>query len=526
MLSNTAINTHKLIEYHLGEINYQPAGFKVTFVQSGLMFCALVGLLYAVPASEYRSRNDVEHALNIAGSCYMSVLICYVAADMFFKMHLEKQWPHKELNGIVSPPLTSADFWMQNLVIGVFAFISGVPFASTAYTYPPAGLHSGLLYSYLAYVFVAEALLHFLPVKLTLEHPFYGALPRKAGQLWNYVRQHQKNPAELQQIQQAENLRSRRERLERRIKDASDVLLASFIPKLGQLDAEQLTQFLEKSSKEQFESLMRSNQPVAQLFPVWIENTARFLGAVIVLGSCLGYAANPFLLFMDWTGSWWGALLSLAVPLYFFGLLMTYFGDEYGKRILTDLATLVENMGHLRHGRALKLPLICRLYPVLMTALIMINIPLLVYSPAAAEQMMELAFNEVASSGVMTMLTVLAKVGTFILAWYAPLDFQQLMLKYVAQYIKTGDEHNLLLLSARVQTLAEDMLQLNAANVTDIEGYIEKQPDPKIEDSLQHGKQDWSWDHFKPWKGGADASYYDEQKVSLLEKGVVATGSF
>ena len=57
-------------------------------------------------------------------------------------------------------------------------------------------------------------------------------------------------------------------------------------------------------------------------------------------------------------------------------------------------------------------------------------------------------------------------------------------------------------------------------------GYIEKQPDPKIEDSLQRGKQGWSWDHFKPSKGGADASYYDEQKVSLLEKGVVATGSF
>lgn len=411
MLPDTATNTDKLIDYHLGKINHQPTIGRVIAVQSGLMLCALVGLLYAVPASDYSADSPEERALNIAGSCYMSVLICYVGADMFFRMHLEKQWPDSELEGIVAAPLTPADFKRQNYIIGICALASGIPFSTTAITYPPEGISLGWTIAYVGYVLVAEAVLHFLPVKLTLDHPFYGTLPRWGLELWNYLRQQQKTEDEFQLIESAKDLKSRREELGKRIKNVSDHLLASFIPSLGQLDKNKLNVFLNQSSQEQFEHLLSIEQSAEQNFPTWAMNTARFLGAVTVLGSCLGYAANPFLLFTNWTGSWWKALLCVAFPLYFFGVLIAYFGDEYGKKILTDLALLSENMGTLLQGKALKLPLICRLYPISMTCFVLVNISLLIYSPAAAEQMMGLAFKPVASSTVIMMLTILAKAG-------------------------------------------------------------------------------------------------------------------
>lgn len=517
MLSNTAINTNKLIEYHLGEINHQPSACNVMAVQTGLMFCALAGLLYAAPAYAYRVKGE-ERYLNVVGTCHMAVLICYVAADMFFRMHLAKQWPDKELDGIVAAPLSNDEFWRQNAIIGLCAAISAIPYVTTAYTNPPADLSLGWLLAYAAFVLVAEAVLHFLSVKLTLDHPFYGLLPHKATQLLNYLGGHQKSPSELQNIEDAKDLKSKQERLERRINISSGELLASFIPSLGQLDIAKLTEFLQKPSEEQFIFLFNLKQPVKKPWPAYIENTARFLGAVTVLGACLGYAANPFLLFMDKTDSWWKALLCTFFPLYFFGVLLAYFGDEYGKRILNESALLIENIGRLWQGETLKLPLICRLYPIITFFLVFsVNIPLLIYSPAAAEEMTELAFKSVVSPEMMTMLQVFAKLGTYILAWYAPLDFQLLMLKYVTQYIRTGNTQKLILLAARMETLAEDMLQLNEENVMDIGKRIEEIPDSKTEDSLQSHARTSSWSLFGCLNRNVNRLEDDDQKARLID---------
>lgn len=517
--STTGNNTNKLIEYHLGKINHQPTACNIMAVQTGLMFCALAGLLYAAPAYAYKAKDE-ERYLNVVGTCHMAVLICYVAADMFFRMHLAKQWPDKELDGIVAAPLTKYEFWRQNAIIGLCAAISAIPYVTTAYTNPPEDVSLGWLLAYAAFVLVAEAVLHFLSVKLTLDHPFYGLLPRKATQLLNYLGGNQKSPIELQNIEDVKNLKSKQERLERRIKIASGELLASFIPGLGQLHIVKLNEFLQKSSEEQFAVLLKLKQSVEKPWPAYIENTARLLGAVTVLGACLGYAANPFLLFMDETGSWWKALLYTFFPLYFFGVLLAYFGDEYGKRILNESALLIENIGRLWQGEALKLPLICRLYPITTSFLVCaVNIPLLIYSPAAAQEMTELAFKSVVSPEIMTMLQVFAKLGTFIFAWYAPLDFQLLMLKYVTQYIRTGNIQKFILLATRIETLAEDMLQLNEKNVTDIEERIKELPNSKIEDSLQSHACTSFWNIFGCLNRDVNRSEEDDHKARLIDSG-------
>lgn len=520
MLGSPAIsNTNKLIEYHLGKVNHQPTFCNVIVVQTGLMFCSLAGLLYAAPAYAYRAKDE-ERYLNVVGTCHMAVLICYVAADMFFRMHLAKQWPDKELDGIVAAPLTNDEFWRQNAIIGLCAAISAIPYVTTAYTNPPAEVSLGWLLAYAAFVLVAEAVLHFLSVKLTLDHPFYGLLPRKVTQLLNYLRGHKKSSSELQNIEDAKSLKSKQEHLERRIKISSGELLASFVPSLGQVEIVKLSEFLNKSSVEQFAVLLNVKQSVENSWPAYIENTARVLGAATVLGACLGYAANPFLLFMDETNSWWKALLCTFFPLYFFGVLLAYFGDEYGKRILNEFALLIENIGRLWRGEALKLPLIYRLYPITTFLLIFaVNIPLLIYSPAAAEEMTQLAFKSVVSPEVMTILQVLVKLGTFILAWYAPLDFQQLMLKYVTQYIRTDNMQKIILLAARIEALAEDMLQLSEENVVDIGKRIEEIADSNTKDSLQSHARSNSWRLFSVFNRYVQGLEEGDQKTRLIDSG-------
>lgn len=520
MLDSPTINsTSKLVEYHLGAVNHQPTFCNVMVVQTGLIFCSLAGLLYAAPAYAYSSKDE-ERYLNVVGTCHMAVLICYVAADMFFRMHLAKQWPDKELDGIVAAPLAKDEFWRQNVIIGLCAAISAVPYVTTAYTNPPAKFSLGWLFAYVAFVLIAEAVLHFLSVKLTLDHPFYGLLPYKTTQLLNYLGGHEKSLSDLQNIENAKNLKSKRERLERKIKISSSELLTSFVPSLGQPDIAKLTEFLHKTGEEQFFILLNFKQSIEKPWPTYIENMARFLGAVTVLSACLGYAANPFLLFMDETNSWWQALLCTFFPLYFFGVLLAYFGDEYGKRILNDFALLIENSGRLWRGEALQLPLICRLYPVSTFFLIFaVNIPLLIYSPAAAEEMTQLAFQSVVSPEMMTILQVLTKLGTFILAWYAPLDFQMLMLKYFTQYMRTGNMQKIILLSARIDALAEDMLQLNEENILDIEGRIEETPNPTTQDSLQSNAHTNLWRMFSLFNCYADSMEESEQKTRLISGG-------
>jgi len=521
--ANITASSNKLIEYHLGKANHQPTGCNVALVQTGLMVCALVGLLYAIPAYEYR-KEDEERYLNVVGTCHMAVLICYVAADMFFRMHLAKQWPDKELEGIISAPLTNDEFWRQNIIIGICAAISAGPYVTTAYTNPPPDLSFGWLLAYSAFVLMTEAILHFLSVKLTLVHPVYGFFPRTASQLYTYLFEHKKSTEELEEIEASKALKAKQYYLEQKIKGSSRELLASFVPSLGQIDVAKLTEFLDKASTEQFSAMLNRQQPIENSWPFYIEIMARLLGALTVLSACLGYAANPFLLFQDETHSWWAALLTTFFPLYFFGVLLGYFGDEYGIRTLNDLDSLVKNIGHLWRGEPLRLPLICRLYPMTTFFLIVaINIPLLVYSPAAASEMTQEAFESVVSEQAMTALQVLAKLGTFILAWYAPLDFQLLMLKYATQYLGTGDIQRIILLAARLETLAEDMLQLNKENVLDIEGRINAILGPDIENppvNSTHESRNSSccWGFFN--SASDVSSGGDDSQTPLLKKSI------
>lgn len=479
-----------LIDYHLGAANHQWSGERVLAIQAALALCAAVGALYWVPASEYKAENAATQALNIVGSCFTTVLICYTGADMFFRMHFAKQWPDQTLQakGIISPPLSKHEFWRQNAVLGIFAFISGIPFSTTAITYPPQGITAGLNFECIAYflvILMAEGMLHFLPVKLTMVDPFYGTIPRWIEQLQDYCfkSQQQRNVQAVQQ-RAAQALNGRKQALAAQISSQSSALLNSFFSESGKLDATKLNPFLEKSAAVQFDELraieaLRANPG----FAPWIESCARFLGAALLLTSCLGYAANPVIIFLELCQSniAWEGLAALgvcfAVALYFFTILMTYFGDFYGRRILSDMSCLKNNISALLAGQTPhQLPFLYRLYPQVMSGCVAINALLLCFSYAAPAQMLEalrlpiqIACGKAWEDALMTLLTVLICPGTFFMAWYAPLDFELLAAKYITQYLGgclgAPVEQEMVVLMARLQTLSEDMLLLSSDRV-------------------------------------------------------------
>ena len=451
-----------LVEYHLGEKNHLPSGWHIAKLQTAIITLSLAGFLYEPPAEQH-GHTESQKALNVVGTCYTAVFMCYVATDIFIKEHIGKQHVPEELADVIEPGLTLEEYVRQNWIIGGLAFLSAIPYATTAIAYPFDPL--GLFVLYLIYIAIATTLLHVLPVKLTLEHPIYGAPPRWCQSLWRSITCHPITEEKQRALDKRNALNGKRQHLAGKVSNAKDHFLASLVPSLGQIDENKLAAYLTISNQEKLNYLMRFDLPTPQLpeIPTYI---ARFIGVMIELGASLGYAANPYLVIKDWVGFWWLAAIIVAPSLYLFGVLMAFFGDLFGLKILTDLGVWGENV--------VKLPIEFRVYPKLMLSAIVVNLFCMVYAAAAAQEMMERAFSSKVSPEVMEFLNVIAQIGISILAWYGPLDFQKLIIKYIAQYTQSNASGKIMELTSRLEALESDILRLKENEFTDCEISDEK----------------------------------------------------
>lgn len=451
-----------LIEYHLGEKNHLPSGRHVAKLQLAIITLSLAGFLYEPPAEQH-GHTDTQKALNVVDTCYTAIFMCYVATDIFIKEHIGKQHVPEELMDIIEPGLTLEEYVRQNWIIGSFAFLSAIPYATTAIAYPFEPL--GLFIPYLMYIFIATTLLHVLQVKLSLEHPIYGAPPRWCQSLWNTLTCHKITPEKQQALVEKNILNAKRQQSKNKVSNAKDHFLASLVPYLGQVDEIKLTEYLNKSPQEKADHLMRFDVATPQLpeIPLYI---ARFIGALIELGASLGYAANPFLVMQTWVKYDWLAAMLLAPSLYLFGVLMAFFGDLFGAKILTDIALWGENV--------IKLPIEFRVYPKVMIGAVAINVFCMVYAAAAAQEMMERAFSSKVSTETLQFLDVIAQIGISILAWYGPLDFQKLIIRYIVQYTQNNAAGKVMELASQFEALERDVLRLKENELANHETNNEK----------------------------------------------------
>jgi len=172
------------LRYHLLE-NHLPTGRDILYQQAALLLLALVGLLYASPA-EANSANETEKILNVIGTCFTACIVPCSSTMIFYEMHVAPQYVPTVLKDILVAPLSSQDYLRQNIIIGFFSLLSAIPFATVAFAFNFPIDQTAFIF-FLIYVLFANTLLHFLPVKLTLADPIYGALPRFIYKVASYL---------------------------------------------------------------------------------------------------------------------------------------------------------------------------------------------------------------------------------------------------------------------------------------------------------------------------------------------------
>ncbi len=435
-----------LFAYHLSE-NHLASSRSIILQQLALLSLALVGLLYATPAAE-NAKTETEAILNIIGTCFTACIVPCAATISFYNMHVAPQYVPDELKDILSPPLTPEEYLRQNIIIGFFSLLSAVPFATVTFAFK-LPIDFSLFIVFIAYVLIANTLLHFLPVKLTLQHPVYGALPRFFHNTALYFMGHKLSEVDILALAKKNERNQSVSAAISILKNAKAHFLSSLIDDLDTAK-DKLT------AHQSIDSLLSEILSCYKDSPTLSDQaiiSARVMGVVIVCLSCLGYLANPYLVFRDkFHFSPWAAALCTTPPMYFFGILLAFFGDTFGQRLLADIA--------LQGPSVIKLSVIAKLYPKMITLLSAINLSLVYFSAAAAKEMMRIAFEKILPVWAMTALYVVAHLGIGLIAWYTPLDYEKILLSYCAQYGHEEPHKSIMVFKAQFEALLHDLNRL------------------------------------------------------------------
>lgn len=455
------------LNYHLIE-NHLPTGRAIICQQMALLFLALVGLLYASPA-EAHSANDAEKILNVIGTCFTACIVPCSSTMIFYEMHVAPQYVPDELKNILIAPLTSKDYMQQNVIIGFFSLLSAIPFATVAFAFDFPIDQTAFIF-FLIYVLVANTLLHFLPVKLTLADPIYGALPRFIYNMACYLMNIKAADIDIDKIKDG------------KLKSILKATLKNAV-----------THFLSDAT-DQFskpENMLRSNQSsFQQLVEVYsyykktpilssqLVLIARVLGVFTVCSACVGYLANPYLVFVHNFGlPSWAAILCTLSPMYFLGILLAFWGDQLGQRLLTNIM--------LQGDSVVKLSVITKLYPRIMPILMAINLSLVYFSAAAGVEMIRIAFQDVLPFPALMTLYVLSHIGIGLMGWYAPLDYEKILLGYLAQYGKAEPYRSIIVFKSKYEALMRDIDRLKPECALELVQELVKDCSPTHSDLLE-----------------------------------------
>ena len=454
----------KLLHYHIQERHLSP-GYQVALGQCALVFIAAAGLLYSKPAADFADHEDLglskntQVLFNVMDTCYSAFIVLCAATVFFYRFHVKPQQIPAELADIIEPPFTATEYLRKNVIIGAAAACSAVPFVTLAYVMYQS-LPAFELIPLLIYIAVANTFLHFLPIKLILDDPFYGAPPRYLKKSvfeclgWKIQ---QKAPLDAEMQQQI------------------GLLMAALNSQLANVmnDVPEATNKLAIIKNYTLQELLE-----AKAFPVVMDppltprekQAARASGVFLVITSCIGYLANPYLVFtqvLAWT--WWAAALITALPMFFLGVLFTYFGDTMGQQIWADIKADARYIYRCYKQDPANPPVflqttIFKLYPTAAFACMALNVFLAMFSAAAAMEMIHYAFANLVSKEVLLALYVIAQIGVSIVALYAPLDYQKMLMTYYALYFDEGPRHDIIMFQEGIASLQGDLFRLKSAS--------------------------------------------------------------
>ena len=480
-LSQLSVNTQEqenalsnVVEYYLSNKDHI-SGKKELIKQIGLFVIAISGAgLYATAADAYAESEHVGLAGRInymVCTCAPALVVLYNSTELFFRMRAAEKTP-KELAAYFIHHYTPVQRTLQDIAITLGAAISALPLAAVSFMYPIPGLPKAALYTQGLVVLFDNTILHFLPIKLALQNPWYRLPALPLEYIFERIKHcslsnEQKNLLQLK-VQQDSYYRVIKQRLINRLDNIQTSIVIhgfSFDAKRlryinhAALELKRLNQE-KRSSFAMLEALLQWNQEIApeksststSLLNSLFKKLCYPVGAAWVISSCVGYLAAPINELSNLTDSESAGVLLSIPSIYFLGVLLAFFGGSS-----------LQNFYHYFtscKGDSIKIPIEFKLYPRATVLLVVLSIYLSVFSYAAAAELINDNFTEELEF-LRPYLLVLAKTGLAFLGFTAMLDFYALILGKLARYAGNEDSKIVILLNQSIEQLKNGIQRMD-----------------------------------------------------------------
>lgn len=493
----------KLYNYHIKE-DHLPAGSVIAASRSVVLLLAMAGALYYLPGyafGEYASKNfdrsvngtsEVVGVLSGIGSSYAGCIVLLFTAIEFWRRHVAPQFLPDALKDVIEPPMTFEQWlWDSAKILGVSSLAS-VPFVTVTYV---------VFYNYreewwfeplLIGIFLANDFLHFLSVKLMLVDPFYGYIPTTLKQLLLCQLGKKLSPEEQAEVNKKKAHLGKLAGINGILVNAHENFLDELTNDLNA--APNLLQSItDCASDDEFLKILLSYYKARpQLSPQAISR-AKNTGIIFSLTAFAGYFANPLLVVnsMQLTPAPLVLLNILAViGAYLLATLLAFFGDFVGVRLLTDIA--------LRDDpEAIQWSPIVKLYPKIFAVFALVNVVLLTFSAAAAQQMLRLFQIDFATripDEAMFAWYAIAWPPIIVIAWYTTWDYQKQIMGDVAVYCNGQVGGDVMRYDAKFQKLLDQLWLAKPRFVDSLNQQIQDKLPATIEEvGVSHSNSWCAW---------------------------------
>lgn len=444
-----------LLNYHIKE-DHLPSGYWLARKEAILLILGLGGLNY-VPIA-YQNGNTVTMSIiNSVTTAFLGEVLLYTSGDIYYKIKLQPQSIPDDLKDVIEAPLSSTQFMRDVALQSFSAAASAIPLATTLFDADLAIFekYPELFWGALAYIEIVNTAMHLVPIELTMRDPYYGFFPLLLQRGWRFITGYQPTAEEQDRADQLD----KRAIALGEINPLLSVGLTNFLRKLLDMPENERSRKLsayQSSPETLLQDVLNSFVETPLLNPI-ARNTARVLGGSVVSLACLGYAANPYLVFKnDFDFSTGAALGITTLPIYFFMVLMFFFGDGMGVRLLQDILSLKD----IALGRSTfqeKLPLEARYYPKAFAFSVMLILFDAIFAGAPGREMMKMAFEAFFPAWLMVVMCGVVDVGLSMLSCYALLDFTKMLFNYYAQYQDNGCVHEVAIIKAKMEAFIRDV---------------------------------------------------------------------
>ncbi|MCD8525394.1 MAG: hypothetical protein LRY67_06685 [Gammaproteobacteria bacterium] len=468
-----------LLAYHFSQNNL-PAGADV-FKRELLLFVLGLGGLNYVPVAYQNGSNDSIKIINAVTTAIFGWMVLYASGLIYYNIKIRPQYVDPVLAPIIAPPLTRNAFIKELRTQVFWALASAVPLATTLFSadIPLFEKYPEMFWAAFVYILVVNTVMHLIPVELTMNDPLYGYIPQLMSRFLRWILSCCYQPSS-QPEQETLALRDRNAIVAdlKKIFEGKDALLND----LNQLSSgDQVGAIARyKTTPSELLSDMRARVSLVPPLGSFEQGAVRFCGAVLMFISCLGYAASPYLVFKnDFKRGKDEAIGLVILPLYFFMLLMIFFGDNIAVRFWKDVWAAIRiglGLSDVTH----KAPLIAKLYPKTFLSLQMVMLFSIIFAGAAAREMTKMAFDGVLPDKMILVIIGITDTVLALLAGYVFLDVSKIMLTHYAQY---RDKNPLVILKAQIEAFSRDLDRIKPEHAQKFKEYFVQLPRTESIDS-------------------------------------------